>query len=89
MSRQGSVGVAPSFPHRLLRALNLYPPHRPSVRRFLNFPAVAHNPHPQHARHRDRHLEAPDAASAIEEAVRVYGIKEPWERERLAARRIG
>jgi hypothetical protein len=33
-------------------------------------------------------VEAADPESAIEEAVRLYGIKEPWQRERLAARRI-
>jgi hypothetical protein len=33
-------------------------------------------------------VEAADAASAIEEAIRRYDIRQPWQRERLAARRI-
>jgi len=33
-------------------------------------------------------VEAADPESAIEEAARIYGIMEPWQRERLAARRI-
>jgi hypothetical protein len=33
-------------------------------------------------------VEAPDADSAIREAIRLFGIKEGWKRERLAARRL-
>jgi len=34
-------------------------------------------------------VEGPDPESAIKEAIRLYGITEPWEQERLAARRLG
>jgi hypothetical protein len=33
-------------------------------------------------------VEAPDAASAIEEAIRRYDIRQPWQRERLVARQM-
>jgi hypothetical protein len=33
-------------------------------------------------------VQAPDAASAIDEAIRRYDIRQPWQRERLVARRI-
>ena len=33
-------------------------------------------------------VEAPDPETAIKEAIRLYGITEPWEQERLAARRL-
>jgi hypothetical protein len=33
-------------------------------------------------------VEAPDPETAIKGATRLYGITEPWEQERLAARRL-
>jgi 1,2-phenylacetyl-CoA epoxidase PaaB subunit len=33
-------------------------------------------------------VHTPDAASAIEEAIQRYDIRQPWQRERLVARRI-
>ena len=34
-------------------------------------------------------VEAPDAESAIKEAIRVYGINDAEQQKRLAARRVG
>jgi len=35
------------------------------------------------------HVKAADAASAIEEAIKQFGITEPEQQRRLAARRVG
>jgi len=35
------------------------------------------------------HVKAADAASAIEEAIKRFGISEPEQQRRLAARRVG
>jgi hypothetical protein len=33
-------------------------------------------------------VEAPDADSAIREAIKEFDIKEPWQQQKLAARRV-
>jgi hypothetical protein len=48
-------------------------------------PPLAHHAHPQHAHRRDRHRRGSRRLDAIEEAIR---IREPWQREQLAPRRI-
>jgi hypothetical protein len=71
--------------------------HRPDlytghvVQAFCAFrtPPLAHHAHPQHARRRERHPSRPPTPRARSRKPSAStASKEPWQRERLAARRI-